>query len=107
MRVFVDGRVFIVIEAVALFKEMALADQYVEFLTLVDLPVNVLALPGVPPVAELAEIGVKRVSVGGAFAFAALGALAEAGRELLEKGTYGLWDLAGPGSAAAAAAFTA
>src|SRR5215469_6397007 len=73
----------------------------------VDLPVNVLALPGVPSVAELAEIGVKRVSVGGAFAFAALGALAEAGRELLEKGTYGFWDLAGPGSAAARAAFSA
>jgi 2-methylisocitrate lyase-like PEP mutase family enzyme len=72
----------------------------------VDLPVNVLALPGVPPVAELAEIGVKRISVGGAFAFAALGALAEAGRELLEKGTYGFWDLAAPGAAAARAAFS-
>ena len=73
----------------------------------VDLPVNVLALPGVPSVAELASIGVRRVSVGGAFAFAALGALAEAGRELLEKGTYGFWDLAAPGSAAARTAFTA
>ena len=73
----------------------------------VDVPVNVLALPGVPSVAELASIGVKRVSVGGAFAFAALGALAEAGRELLEKGTYSFWDLAAPGSAAARAAFSA
>jgi 2-methylisocitrate lyase-like PEP mutase family enzyme len=73
----------------------------------VDLPVNVLALPGVPSVAELAEIGVKRVSVGGAFAFAALGALAQAGHELLEKGTYGFWDLAAPGAAAARAAFSA
>ncbi|HWF79365.1 MAG TPA: isocitrate lyase/phosphoenolpyruvate mutase family protein [Streptosporangiaceae bacterium] len=71
----------------------------------VDLPVNVLALPGVPPVAELAEIGVKRVSVGGAFAFAALGALAQAGRELLDKGTYGFWDLTAPGATAARAAF--
>src|SRR5438105_890284 len=35
----------------------------------VDLPVSVLAMPGVPPVAELAEIGVKRVSVGGALAW--------------------------------------
>lgn len=73
----------------------------------VDLPVNVLALPGVPSVPELAEIGVKRVSVGGAFAFAALGALAQAGRELLDKGTYGFWDLAAPGAAAARAAFPA
>lgn len=72
----------------------------------VDLPVNVLALPGVPSVAELAEIGVRRVSVGGAFAYAALGAAAGAGRELLEKGTYGFWDLAGPGAAAARAAFS-
>ncbi len=71
----------------------------------VDRPVNVLALPGVPSVAELAAIGVKRVSVGGAFAFAALGALAQAGRELLEQGTYGYWDLAGLGSTAARTAF--
>ena len=44
----------------------------------VDRPVNVLAAPGSPPVAELAELGVSRISVGGAFAFAALGALVEA-----------------------------
>jgi 2-methylisocitrate lyase-like PEP mutase family enzyme len=68
--------------------------------------VNVLALPGVPSVADLSEIGVKRISVGGAFAFAALGALAQAGRELLENGTYGFWDLAGPGASAARAAFS-
>ena len=39
----------------------------------VDRPVNVLALRGVPTVAELASLGVARISVGGAFAFAALG----------------------------------
>ncbi len=55
----------------------------------VDIPVNVLTWPGGPSVAELASIGVRRVSTGGAFAWAALGALAEAGRELLEHGTYG------------------
>lgn len=59
--------------------------------TSVDRPVNVLALPGAPPVAELADLGVARISIGGAFAFAALGALVEAGRELLEQGTYGFW----------------
>ena len=48
----------------------------------VDRPVNVLALPGAPPVAELAAAGVSRVSVGGAFAFAALGAVVEAATEL-------------------------
>ena len=55
----------------------------------VDRPVNVLAMPGVPPVSDLAEAGVSRVSVGGAFAFAALAALAGAATELRDKGTYG------------------
>lgn len=58
----------------------------------VDLPVNVLARPGVPPVAELARIGVRRISVGGAFALVAYGALATAARELLDEGTYGFLD---------------
>jgi 2-methylisocitrate lyase-like PEP mutase family enzyme len=65
----------------------------------VDLPVNVLALPGAPDIATLAAAGVKRVSVGGAFSAVALGALVEAGRELIEHGTYGFWDLAGAGRA--------
>lgn len=72
----------------------------------VDRPVNVLALPGTPTVPELGELGVRRVSVGGALAFAALGAVAGAARELLEHGTYGYWSLAGAGSKAAKAAFT-
>jgi 2-methylisocitrate lyase-like PEP mutase family enzyme len=72
----------------------------------VDRPVNVLARPGVPAVAELAEAGVRRVSVGGAFAFAALGALVEAATELRDAGTYGFWGRAGAGSEAARSAFT-
>lgn len=68
-------------------------------------PVNVLALPNVPSVAELADLGVARISVGGAFAFAALGALAEAGRELLDRGTYGFWTQASGGRALAGTAF--
>jgi 2-methylisocitrate lyase-like PEP mutase family enzyme len=55
----------------------------------VDRPVNVLAMPGAPAVSELAGLGVARVSVGGAFAYAALGALIEAARELRTAGTYG------------------
>ena len=54
-----------------------------------DRPVNVLAVAGAPSVAELAGIGVSRVSVGGAFAFAAAGALVEAAIELRDRGTYG------------------
>jgi 2-methylisocitrate lyase-like PEP mutase family enzyme len=72
----------------------------------VDLPVNVLVLPGMPSVSELAEAGVSRISVGGAFAYAALGAAADAGRELMEKGTYGYWETAAKGAKAAREAFT-
>lgn len=71
----------------------------------VDRPVNVLALPTVASVPELAELGVARISVGGGFAFAALGALVEAGRELLEQGTYGFWPRAQLARPVAAEAF--
>ena len=52
-------------------------------------PVNVLASPSLPAIAELAKAGVSRVSVGSAFAFAAYGALVEAATELRDEGTYG------------------
>jgi 2-methylisocitrate lyase-like PEP mutase family enzyme len=73
----------------------------------VDLPLNVLALPGGPPVAALADLGVSRVSVGGAFAFTALDALVTAARELLEEGTYGYGQLAARGRDFARTAFGA
>jgi 2-methylisocitrate lyase-like PEP mutase family enzyme len=72
----------------------------------VDRPVNVLALEGVPPVAELARAGVSRISVGGAFAFAALGAVVSAATELREQGTYGFRDGSAAGAAAARRAFS-
>lgn len=50
-------------------------------------PVNVLALPTGPSVPELASVGVRRVSTGGALAWAAYGALVSAARELLGPGT--------------------
>jgi 2-methylisocitrate lyase-like PEP mutase family enzyme len=53
----------------------------------VGAPVNVLASRTGPSVGDLAAVGVRRVSTGGALAFAAYGALAEAARELLERGT--------------------
>jgi 2-methylisocitrate lyase-like PEP mutase family enzyme len=71
----------------------------------VDRPVNVLARPGVPAVSELAAAGVSRVSVGGAFAFAALGAVVEAARELSVEGTYTFWERASIGVQAARSAF--
>jgi 2-methylisocitrate lyase-like PEP mutase family enzyme len=71
----------------------------------VDRPVSVLAVPGAPPTSELAALGVARVSVGGAFAFAALGALCEAAGELRDHGTYGYLERAATGVRAARKAF--
>ena len=68
-------------------------------------PLNVLARPGLPPVQELAALGVARVSVGGSFAFAAYGAAAAAARELREQGTYGYSELVAQGARAAREAF--
>lgn len=49
--------------------------------------VNALLLPVGPAVAEMSEIGVRRLSTGGSLAFVAYGAAARAGRELAETGT--------------------
>jgi 2-methylisocitrate lyase-like PEP mutase family enzyme len=73
----------------------------------VDLPVNVLAVAGAPAVPQLAEAGVRRISVGSAFANAALGALVSSARELREDGTYGFLGLAATGREQATAAFRA
>ncbi|MDP3860932.1 MAG: isocitrate lyase/phosphoenolpyruvate mutase family protein, partial [Phaeovulum sp.] len=56
----------------------------------VDKPVNVvMGLKGSSySVSELAEAGVRRVSVGGSFARAALGALMRAAEEVRSAGTF-------------------
>lgn len=54
----------------------------------IALPVNVLAGPGGPSVGELAELGVRRVSIGTGLAEAAYGAAERAAVELLTAGTY-------------------
>jgi 2-methylisocitrate lyase-like PEP mutase family enzyme len=53
----------------------------------VGVPVNVLALARGPSVAELAAVGVRRVSTGGALARSAYLALLAAAQELLDHGT--------------------
>jgi 2-methylisocitrate lyase-like PEP mutase family enzyme len=53
----------------------------------VGVPVNVLAIPGGPTIAELASVGVRRVSTGSLLGAAAYGALVEGARELLSEGT--------------------
>ena len=72
----------------------------------VDRPVSVLVVPGAPTVGELAELGVSRISVGGAIAVAAYGAAVEAVTELRDRGTTGYWDLAASARPVIADAFT-
>ncbi len=71
----------------------------------VDRPVNVLARPGLPSVSELAELGVSRISIGGAFAFVAIAAVVDAATEFRDRGTYGFEAAAGAGAKAAREAF--
>jgi 2-methylisocitrate lyase-like PEP mutase family enzyme len=82
------------------------ADDIRAVVEAVDRPVNVLVFPGVPPVAELAVLGVKRISVGSAFSKVALAAVVDAARELQEHGTYSFWDQVGPASKIVTDAFS-
>jgi 2-methylisocitrate lyase-like PEP mutase family enzyme len=56
-------------------------------------------------VGELAELGVRRVSVGGTFAFTAYGAVVRAAREILDQGTFSLAEFAAAGRDTVNAAF--
>jgi 2-methylisocitrate lyase-like PEP mutase family enzyme len=80
-------------------------DEISSVVSSLDRPINVLARPGGPSVAELAVAGVRRISVGGSFAFAALGALVEAAREFQGGNTSAFLERARLGSGAARAAF--
>ena len=66
----------------------------------VDKPVNVVMGLREPyfSVAELSEAGVRRISVGGSFARAALGALMRAAQEVRDVGTFNYAAEAHPGS---------
>jgi 2-methylisocitrate lyase-like PEP mutase family enzyme len=56
----------------------------------VNKPVNVLAvMVKGATVKELAEAGAKRLSIGGALAWAALAPVLQAGRDMLEQGSFG------------------
>jgi 2-methylisocitrate lyase-like PEP mutase family enzyme len=71
-------------------------DDIVSVVSSLDRPVSVImGLQGVQlSLAELSEIGVKRISVGSALARAALGAFLRAGREMREHGTFTFADAA-------------
>ncbi|MDX6535077.1 MAG: hypothetical protein QOF68_2821 [Gaiellales bacterium] len=68
---------------------LAGADQIAAVVDAVEAPVNVLALPHGPTVGELGQLGVRRVSTGGALASAAYGAMVAGARELLSAGSSG------------------
>jgi 2-methylisocitrate lyase-like PEP mutase family enzyme len=73
---------------------LATKEEIAAVVSSVDLPLNVLAGAGGMRlgVGELSDIGVKRVSVGGALTRVAAGALIRAATELRESGTYSFLD---------------
>jgi 2-methylisocitrate lyase-like PEP mutase family enzyme len=71
----------------------------------VDRPVNVIARIDAPPVAELAALGVSRISVGGSLAFAALATLVDAATELRDQGSFDFAKQSRRGAEAAQRAF--
>lgn len=81
------------------------AEDIAAVVTAVEIPVNVLAFPGCPSLAELADLGVARVSVGGAFCFAAYQGLVDAATSLREDDGYRYWLAARGGKGAVTAAF--
>jgi 2-methylisocitrate lyase-like PEP mutase family enzyme len=73
-------------------------DQVRAVVDAVGVPLNVLALAGGPSTAELASVGVRRVSTGGSLARAAYNALLAGARELHGEGTS-TYVAAAPGNA--------
>ncbi|HEX3333124.1 MAG TPA: isocitrate lyase/phosphoenolpyruvate mutase family protein [Acidimicrobiales bacterium] len=65
-----------------------------QLLAEVDIPVSVLVTPKAPPIHELAELGVSRISVGGAIAAASYGFAVAAVKQLRDEGTPDYWDAA-------------
>ena len=65
-----------------------------QLLAEVDLPVSVLVTPHAPSVSELADLGVSRISVGGAIAAASYGFAVTAVKQLRDEGTTNYWDAA-------------
>lgn len=57
-------------------------------LSAVDLPVSVMAVPGLASVADLGALGVARVSLAGWLAYAAMDGLRAAALEVVEHGTF-------------------
>ena len=65
------------------------ASSITRFVKALDFPINVMVRKGLPPISELERLGVARISFGPTPAYAAIGLLKRAAKEVLEKGTYG------------------
>jgi 2-methylisocitrate lyase-like PEP mutase family enzyme len=76
-----------------------------QLLAAVDVPVSVLIVPNAPTISGLADLGVSRISVGGAIAAATYGYAVEVVRELQEQGTASYWERAGTARDAMVATF--
>jgi len=66
---------------------LATAEEIRTVCDAVDLPVNVLAMPGLT-VAEIFGAGAQRISVGGRFTWVAVGAMATAAKAMRDDGTF-------------------
>lgn len=55
----------------------------------IELPLNILAGPGAPPVADLQRLGVRRVSLGSSLALTIMAMIQSAARVVLEDGMFG------------------
>lgn len=73
------------------------ADQIARVVRAVDRPLNVLAVRGGPSLAELAALGVARISVGGALHALALASVARAARAWLDEGRHDFLEEAAAG----------
>lgn len=67
---------------------VAAPDLIAELVAKIPVPLNILAGPGSPSVADLAALGVARVSVGASLAKIAYTVARDAAREVLTQGTY-------------------
>jgi 2-methylisocitrate lyase-like PEP mutase family enzyme len=65
--------------------DLAILEQLVKS---TPLPINAMAGPGAPSIADLERVGVRRVSLGTALAQAAYGVARRVAEEVLEKGTF-------------------
>jgi 2-methylisocitrate lyase-like PEP mutase family enzyme len=63
-------------------------DTIAKLVKALEAPLNILANPTLPPMAELEKIGVARVSAGSGIMRSAMGAVQRVGKEILEKRSF-------------------